>query len=44
MKIVEKKFLHPILTGVAGFAEIRVVKNRQKYGIFCVLRLDVGIG
>ena len=44
MKIVEKKFLHPILTRFPGFAEIRFVKNGWEDGVFGVLRLDVGIG
>ena len=44
MKIVEKNFLHPILTRFAGFAEIRFAKKGQEDGVFGVLRLDVGIG
>jgi len=30
MKIVEKKFLHLILIGLAGFPEIRFVKKARK--------------
>ena len=37
-------FLHPILTCLAGFAEIRFVKNGWEDGVFGVLRLDVRIG
>ena len=44
MKIVEKKNLYPILTGFAGFAEIRFVKKGREDGVFGVLRLDVRIG
>ena len=44
MKIVEKIFLHPILTLFGGFAEIRFAKNGREDGVFGVLRLDVGIG
>ena len=44
MKIVEKKNLHPILTPLGGFAEIRFVKKGREDGVFGVLRLDVGIG
>jgi len=44
MKIVEKIFLHPILTRFADFAEIRFVKKGREDGVFGVLRLDVGIG
>jgi len=44
MKIVEKFFLHPILTHFASFAKIRFAKNGREDGVFGVLRLDVGIG
>ena len=44
MKIVEKKNFHPILTGVAGFAEIRFAKKGQEDGVFGILKLDVRIG
>jgi len=43
MKIVEKFFLQPILTGFAGFAEIRFAKNGREDGVLGVLRLDIGI-
>ena len=39
-----EKILHPILTALGGFAEIRFAKNGREDGVFGVLRLDVGIG
>ena len=44
MKIVEKIFLHQILTCFAGFAEIIFAKKGQEDGVFGILKLDVRIG